>query len=115
MSKPTTIEPCPFCGGYQFDARGHAAEYLSVEPRDVDGTLTVNMDGFGWYWVFCHNCHAQGPKYFGGTNYDRGITGPKNFRRDKDKTAKAIATAIKAWNLRQRPQASLFDETEDLK
>ena len=48
-----------------------------------------------------------------GTVYLGEIETFPDARADKAKTAKAIATAIKAWNLRQRPQASLFDETEE--
>ena len=98
MSETIRIEPCPFCGSYEFDGRCTAAVYAEVEPSAADGNLCVNMDGFGWYWVMCHNCHAQGPKYHGGTNYDHGITGPKNFRRNPEKARKAIKTAIEAWN-----------------
>ena len=97
------IESCPFCGMSEARTDAHAREYADIEPHSIEGALSVNMDGFGWYWVMCGNCHAQGPKYHGGTNFNTGNTGPKNFRRDKDKTARAIKTAIDVWNTRTQP------------
>lgn len=104
MSETIHIEPCPFCGCAEFDAQCVAAVYASVEPSATSkdgGLLRVNVDGFGWYWVMCGECHAQGPKYHGGERHDRGITGPKNYRRVPDKTRAAIAAAIIAWNDRE--------------
>lgn len=103
----TRIEPCPFCGAREALATHVSQDYETIEPRGPEGALTASMDGFGWYWVMCLNCNAAGPKYHGMTWYT-GNTGPKNFRRDRDRTAKAIRTAVEAWNTRAQP--SLFDE-----
>lgn len=103
----TRINPWPFCGASSADPDAICQEYATIEPKAVGGALRVNMDGFGWYWVMCGNCMAQGPKYHGGTNFDRGNTGPKNFRRCPEKTAKAIIIAVEAWNRRTAP--TLFD------
>lgn len=94
------IESCPFCGSPGMLDTAHALEYTSIEPRG--GDLHVNMDGFGYYWVMCGMCGANGPKYHGEV-YGRPNTGPKNYRRDREKTAKAIATAVDAWNVRAQP------------
>lgn len=96
------IDPCPFCGASEARQDFNAQDYATIVPRSKEGELMVNMDGFGWYWVTCGRCFAQGPKYHGET-YSQGNTGPKNFRRDKDKTAQAIKTAIDAWNVRAQP------------
>lgn len=97
MSDAIRIEPCPFCGSTAFDVRCTAAEYATVEPCAIDGHLRVNVDGFGWYWVMCNECHAQGPKYYG-KDHAHGITGPKSYWRDHGKTRLAIKSAIEAWN-----------------
>lgn len=95
----TRIEPCPFCGARDGLSTSVYADYVTLENQSPDGALHVNMDGFGWYWVMCSNCHAQGPKYHGGF-WAIGNTGPRNYHRDRDKTAKAIVTAVEAWNQR---------------
>lgn len=102
MSGSVHIEPCPFCGMAEADHDAFCQRFIAVEPRSVEGALRVNMDGFGWYWAMCGECHAQGPKYHGDT-YATGNTGPKNMGRDKDKTARAIVTAVESWNRRAEP------------
>lgn len=97
--KAISIGACPFCGAYEARTDAECQKYVTIEPRSMDGDLCVNMDGFGWYWVFCSHCHAQGPKYHGKT-YATGNTGPKNYRRDPEKTARAIAQAVDVWNKR---------------
>ena len=101
------IEPCPWCGASEASANATCQTFMHIEPRAIEGELTVNMDGFGWYWVICDKCHAEGPKYHG-KMFRSGNTGPKNFNRDKDKTAIAIKTAVEAWNVRAREQMELF-------
>lgn len=104
------INPCPFCGMREADQSAVCQDYIAIEPRSPEGALRVNMDGFGWYWVQCSECAAQGPKYHGAV-YSKGNTGPKNFSRDREKTSKAIKTAVDAWNRRAAP--SLFDAEVD--
>lgn len=106
MGESIHIEPCPWCGMREADQDAECQKYVTIEPRSIEGALRVNMDGFGWYWVACSECAANGPKYHGET-YSTGNTGPKNYRRDPDKTAKAIKTAVDAWNKRAEP--TLFD------
>lgn len=93
------IRPCPFCGANEARLDHISQNYTIINPRSPEGDLTVNMDGFGWYWVCCGNCYATGPKYHGET-YKTGNTGPKSLGRDKAKTAKAIETAVDSWNAR---------------
>lgn len=106
MSNGIHIEPCPFCGMREAAYDAICQEFIAIEPKSLEGALRVNMDGFGWYWVYCGQCGSQGPKYHGGY-WSNGNTGPKNLHRDKDKTAKAIVTAVQAWNERATP--TLFD------
>lgn len=98
----TTISPCPFCGMMEARLGGYFQEYETVEPRSADGALSVNMDGFGWYWVECTECGANGPKWHGAT-YSTGNKGPKNYRRDREKAARAIRIAVDTWNRRALP------------
>ena len=110
MTEHVTIAPCPFCGMREADPGAEFQRYVTVEPRGHEGALRVNMDGFGWYWVQCGNCMAQGPKYHGMTWFT-GNTGPKNFRRDRERAAAAIAKAVGSWNVRAEP--TLFDTEVD--
>lgn len=106
MGDAIRIRPCPFCGEREARLDAYCQQFVRIEPRSPEGKLMVCMDGSGWYWVYCGECTAQGPKYHGKT-WHMGNTGPKHFGRDADKTAKAIKTAIEAWNRRANP--SLFD------
>lgn len=93
------VEPCPFCGMHSVSGRAIASEYVKLEPVDIDGALHVCMDGNGWYWVQCTNCGTTGPRYHG-RDFGSGNQGPVNHSRDRDKTAKAVETAVEAWNQR---------------
>lgn len=97
------IEPCPFCGETSIGANRVAREYVSIEPAETDGALSVCMDGDGWYWVTCCNCHATGPRYYG-EGRGKPCKGPRNHARDADATRTAIGRAVGAWNLREPVQ-----------
>lgn len=110
MGDAIRIRPCPFCGDREARLDANCQQYIKIEPRSPEGNLMVVMDGFGWYWVHCFKCSAQGPKYHGKT-WHMGNTGPKDYRRDREKTARAIKKAVDAWNT--RTGLSLFDLEAD--
>lgn len=87
---------CPWCGKSEHAPSLFTAELFGLPYHGVEGNLSVAYDSFGWAWVQCLDCIANGPK----------VKAPRS-RKDNDKLRASMVNAVNAWNKRAEP--TLFD------
>lgn len=87
----THLKPCPFCGGHGYIGHDLARTYCDLET-DEDGDLHISISDNGWYYVYCINCDAKGPK----------VKGPVNWTIRPETTRKKVAETIDKWNRRAK-------------